>query len=153
MQHLIYDKICKLNFQLARVIYASKGSSDFKLWMVSWENVLADITIYDCNSEHIAFCVSTNRHEITISNHIKSEDIAFCVCIYQQKANQFFLVCSWEWPLGNLLGNNVSLVGTRGPDGILLCFACFSFSKFYFVFFAMYSININTIMAPGQFVG
>ena len=29
---------------------------------------------------------------------------------YQQNPNQFFLVCSWEWPRGNLLGNNISLV-------------------------------------------
>ena len=30
--------------------------------------------------------------------------------ISTQNPNQFLLVCSWEWPRGNLLGNNISLV-------------------------------------------
>ena len=61
-------------------------------------------------------------------------DCNITFCVYQQKANQFFLVCSWEWPLGNLFGNNVSLVGTRGPGGILFCFACFHFQNFVYFF-------------------
>ena len=35
---------------------------------------------------------------------------AHCQSISTQNPNQFLLVCSWEWPRGNLLGNNISLV-------------------------------------------